>query len=73
MRDRLPGNPDDLWQWCLDRSRDELLELLALIAAGAVNAVQRKEDRRDSPRLSHAAGSLHGAQPGSQRVVHAYR
>ena len=54
MLDRLPGDPDDLWQWCLDRSRDELLELLALIAAVAVNAVQRKDDRQDTPRLTHA-------------------
>jgi ParB family chromosome partitioning protein len=54
MRDRLPGNPDDLLQWCLDRSRDELLELLALIAASTVNAVQRKQGRPDCARLEHA-------------------
>jgi len=52
LADRLAGNPADLWQWCLDRSRDELL---ALITAGAVNAVQRKEDRPDCARLEHAA------------------
>ncbi len=54
LHHRLPGNPDDLWPWCLARSRDELLEVLALIAARSVNAVQRKEDRPDAPRLAHA-------------------
>ena len=29
IADRQPGDPADLWQWCLDRSRDELLDLLA--------------------------------------------
>jgi ParB family transcriptional regulator, chromosome partitioning protein len=27
ISDRLPGNPEDLWSWCLERSRDELLAL----------------------------------------------
>lgn len=51
--DRIPGNPRDLWDWCLDRTRDELLDLLAFIAANAVNAVQRKADRPDAGRLAH--------------------
>jgi ParB family chromosome partitioning protein len=55
IADRLPGDPADLWQWCLDRSRDELLDLLAVIAANAVNAVQSKSDRPDPYRLTHAA------------------
>jgi len=50
---RLPGNPRDLWDWCLDRSRDELLDLLAFVTANAVNAVQRKGDRPDVGRLAH--------------------
>ncbi len=52
--DHLPGNPDDLWDWLLARSREELLDLLAVIAATSVDAVQRKLDRSDSSRLSHA-------------------
>ena len=55
ISDRLPGNPEDLWSWCLERSRDELLDLLAIIAARAVNTVQRKGDRPDACRLVHAA------------------
>jgi ParB family chromosome partitioning protein len=54
IADRLPGDPDDLWSWCLERSRDELLDLLAIVAAKAVNAVQRKGDRPDACRLVHA-------------------
>jgi ParB family transcriptional regulator, chromosome partitioning protein len=54
VSDRLPGNPEDLWSWCLERSRDELLDLLAIIAAKAVNAVQRKGDKPDACRLVHA-------------------
>lgn len=52
--DRLPGNPAQLWTWCLDRSRDELVTLLAEVAAHAVDAVRRKVDRADSRRLRHA-------------------
>jgi ParB family transcriptional regulator, chromosome partitioning protein len=52
---RLPGDPLDLWHWCLERSREELLDLLALIAARSVNAVRQKHDRQDAPRLVHAA------------------
>lgn len=49
----LPG-PDALWAWCLQRSQDELLGVLAFIAAASVDAVQRKEDRPDAARLAHA-------------------
>lgn len=54
LHDRLPGDPDALWSWCLDRSRDELLDLLAVIAALGVDAVQRKGDRPNGERLMHA-------------------
>jgi ParB family chromosome partitioning protein len=53
--DRLPGNPADLWSWCLERTRDELVDLLAFITATAINAVQHKEDRPDAFRLVHAS------------------
>ncbi|MCC7250464.1 MAG: hypothetical protein IT540_01160, partial [Hyphomicrobium sp.] len=52
--DRLPGNADDLWQWLLDRSRDEKLDLLAFIAATSIDAVQRKAEHPGSSRLVHA-------------------
>ncbi|RUU93429.1 chromosome partitioning protein ParB, partial [Mesorhizobium sp. M1A.F.Ca.IN.020.03.2.1] len=35
---KIPGNPADLWEWCLDQTRDELLGLLAFAAAHSVNA-----------------------------------
>jgi ParB family chromosome partitioning protein len=47
--------PEELFAWCLERTRDELLELLAFIAATAVNAVQDRNDHPQSMRLRHAA------------------
>ncbi|WP_246802794.1 hypothetical protein [Ensifer sp. ENS02] len=44
---KIPGNPADLFDWCLNQSREELLALLAYAAAHAVNAVEVKfSDRR---------------------------
>jgi ParB family chromosome partitioning protein len=54
LGERLPGNAKDLWDWLLVRSRDELLDLLAFIAATGVDAVQRKGDLPGAPRLVHA-------------------
>lgn len=54
LGDHLPGDAGDLWDWCLARSRDELLDVLAYVAATSVNAIQSKSDRRDTPRLVHA-------------------
>jgi ParB family chromosome partitioning protein len=51
--DRLPGAPQNLFQWLLGLTRDELLAILALIAARSVDVVERKDDRRDSARLKH--------------------
>lgn len=51
--DRLPGNPPDLFQWCLAQPRDVLLSLLAFCAASSVNAVKDKLDAETSPRLAH--------------------
>lgn len=59
LGDRLPGNPDALWDWCLACSRDELLSLLALIAAHAIDAVQRKGENSRLPRLRHADAVAH--------------
>ncbi|MGD9727744.1 MAG: ParB/RepB/Spo0J family partition protein [Hyphomicrobiaceae bacterium] len=50
----LPGNPDDLWSWCLERGQAELLDLLAVVAALSVDAVQRKADQAGLLRLIHA-------------------
>ncbi|MGD9785937.1 MAG: ParB/RepB/Spo0J family partition protein [Hyphomicrobiaceae bacterium] len=61
LEERLPGNVRDLWQWLLKQSCDELLDLLAFIAATSVDAVRRKGDRADSSRLMDAsilAGAL---------------
>lgn len=52
-KDRLPGNPQDLFDWLLGRTRDELLALLALVAATSVDAVQRKTDPANSLRIAH--------------------
>ena len=54
ISNRLPADPAGLLQWCLACPREELLELLAFIAAKSVNAVQRKDDRPDAARLTHA-------------------
>jgi ParB family chromosome partitioning protein len=52
--DRLPGNPADLWAWCLAQDTDTLLGLLAYCVSRTVNAVQLKGDRPDSERFVHA-------------------
>lgn len=52
--ERLPGDPSDLWPWCLENSQDVLLDILAFIASQAVNAVQAKANAPDSARLQHA-------------------
>ncbi|MEP7352507.1 MAG: ParB N-terminal domain-containing protein [Acidobacteriota bacterium] len=52
--EQLPGNPDDIWDWCLKQEQAVLLDLLTFYAANSVNAVQLKADRPDGARLSHA-------------------
>jgi ParB family chromosome partitioning protein len=52
--DRLPGDPADLWDWCLAQPQDVLLDLLAFATALSVNAVRGKQDQPDSDRLAHA-------------------
>lgn len=54
LGDVLPGNPADLWDWCLASSHEELLRLLAFCAATGINAVQAKADRHDTARLRHS-------------------
>lgn len=50
----LPDEEAALWDWCLTQDRDTLLRLLAFCAASAIDGVQRKGDRSDSPRLAHS-------------------
>jgi hypothetical protein len=50
----LPGDPGDLWSWCLQQPLDPLLDLLACCAACTVNAVQSKSDSAADERLLHA-------------------
>ncbi len=52
--ERIPGDPETFWAWCLEQHRDILLELLAFCAACSVNAVRHKTDRPDCDRLVHA-------------------
>lgn len=51
--DKLPGNPADLWEWCYDQSRDELLSLMAFAAAHSLNAMEPKFHCR-STGIAHA-------------------
>lgn len=52
--ERMPAHPGQLWNWCLEQTQDTLLELLAFCAAHALDGVERKGDRPDCGRLSHA-------------------
>ena len=52
--DRLPGNPADLFAWCLAQDTDTLLGVLAYCVSHTVNAVQVKGDRPGSERFAHA-------------------
>jgi len=50
---RIPGTHDGLWHWCLEQDQSVLLELMTFCVACMVNAVQRKADAPDCPRLVH--------------------
>ena len=52
--ERLPGEADALWCWCLGQDWDTLLDLLAYSTARAVNAVQAKHDHPTCERIAHA-------------------
>jgi ParB family chromosome partitioning protein len=53
-QERLPEDHIDRWEWCLEQDRETLLSLLAYCAGRSVNAVRKKEDRDDCPRLADA-------------------
>lgn len=50
---KLPGDRGDLWEWLLEQPPHELLELLAVVTAANINAVEAKHDH-DRDRLAHA-------------------
>lgn len=54
LRGHLPLDAGDLWQWCLNKPQSDFLATLALLAGMSLDAVQRKADRTDAPRLQHA-------------------
>ncbi|OEC93373.1 ParB N-terminal domain-containing protein [Rhizobium sp. YK2] len=51
--DQVPGNPADIFEWCLERDQHELVELLAFTASHAIDAVKDKYDFRKTQR-AHA-------------------
>lgn len=51
---KITGNPADLWDWCLEQSREELLNLLAFAAAHSVNAVETKHSGDRKKAFAHA-------------------
>ncbi|MCK7615015.1 ParB/RepB/Spo0J family partition protein [Roseibium sediminicola] len=56
----IPGNPADLWDWCIDQTRDQLLNLLAWAASHSVNAVEGKFTREKVVVHSNQIGAAVG-------------
>jgi len=52
--ERIPGEAEALWHWCLAQDSDRLLQLLAFCAACSIDAVQKKHERADTSRLALA-------------------
>ncbi|WP_246801704.1 hypothetical protein [Rhizobium leguminosarum] len=54
---KIPGNPADLFDWCVKQDHEELLLLLAYAAAHSVNAVETKfSDRRNGIAQANQLG-----------------
>ena len=51
----VPGEPADIFEWCLERREDELLALLAYTAAQSIDAVMDKHDHRKTERTHSEA------------------
>ncbi len=51
--EKLPGEPEKLWQWCLKQKTETLLDLLACCASLTVDTIRTKTDRPDIDRLQH--------------------
>lgn len=54
IKSRLPSNPEDLWDWCMDLKPNQLLDLLAFAAAGTVNVVEGKTTYRNAKHFNHS-------------------
>lgn len=54
IQTRVPENPAELWDWCLDMKRGDLLEHLAFAASRTVNAVEGKTTYRNEKHINHA-------------------
>jgi ParB family transcriptional regulator, chromosome partitioning protein len=52
--ERLPGDEDALWEWCLAQDRETLLQLLAYCAGATVNAIDAKQHGPQTARLGFA-------------------
>jgi ParB family chromosome partitioning protein len=52
--ERMPCNPDDLFDWCVAQDAETLQGLLAYCVANTVNTVLLKPDRPGGPRFKHA-------------------
>ena len=52
--ERLPGEDDALWEWCLAQDRERLLQLLAYCAGATVNAIDAKQHQPQASRLAHS-------------------
>jgi ParB family chromosome partitioning protein len=61
----IPGNPADLWDWCIDQTRDQLLNLLAWAASHSVNAVEGKFMRPTSAAHANQIGAAVGIDMGT--------
>jgi len=53
--ERMPGDPAELFAWCLRQPDERLMGLLAFCVAQTVNAVRRKQDRDGTTRMQQAA------------------
>jgi ParB family chromosome partitioning protein len=55
--DRLPGNPEAMFDWLLGQDRESLLDLLAYCTARSIDAVAGRERSRDqSDAIAEALG-----------------
>jgi ParB family chromosome partitioning protein len=53
-KERLPAEAADLFGWLLTQDTATVTGLIAVCAAGSLDAVRGKQDRHDCPRLAHA-------------------
>lgn len=56
----IPGNPADLWDWCIDQHKSNLLQLLAWAASRSLNAVEGKFPRPNAAAHANQIGAAVG-------------